>query len=276
MASNYVHNHGFSPAGDIDTENEELNQDVRGTKNGTVSCFPHLSRLPVEIRLMIWKTAFDAVDPAVVVCSFSEGRHRASVNHRHAKASRLPPVALACREARREWVRCTRSCRSPGRMPERVYVPRTVFLVPAATVVSSRLRGLSLSITHIAIDIADSPDVFLIFEALARFPRLKTIIIVIPSGAVGETQVVEWQQRLKEDSHALQNIGALVDGPSSDGEWHKGTYLGWLFRNYLEGPQVRAFYARDNSPRVKLFIDRSRRSQSIGGNFEQPWSLFLS
>ncbi|KAJ4187003.1 hypothetical protein NW759_016917 [Fusarium solani] len=129
--------------------------------------------------------------------------------------------------------------------------------------------------THIAIDIAGSPDVFLIFEALARFPRLKTIIIVIPSSAVDETQVVEWQQRLREDSHTLQKIGALVDGPSSDGEWHKGTYLGWLLRNYIEGPQVRAFYAQDNSPRVKLFIDRSRSFQSVGGNPEQPWSLFL-
>jgi hypothetical protein len=150
-----------------------------------------------------------------------------------------------------------------------------VFLVPAATVVGSRLRGLSLSITHIAIDIADSPDVFLIFEALARFPRLKTIIIVVPSGAVDETQVVEWQQRLREDSHTLQKIGALVDVPSSDGEWHKGTYLGWLLRNYLQGPQVKAFYSRDNSPRVKLYIDRSRWSQTTEENLEQSWSLFL-
>ncbi|KAJ3454945.1 hypothetical protein MRS44_013545 [Fusarium solani] len=249
MASNYVHNHGFSHAAVIDTENEESHTDARrGTKDKAISCFPHFCHLPVEVRLMIWKTAFDAVDPAVVVCSFSEGRHRASVNHRHAKASRLPPVALVCREARREWVQCTRSSRSPSWLPERVYVPRTVFLVPAATVVGSRLRGLSLSITHIAIDIADSPDVFLIFEALALFPRLKTIIIVVPSGAVDETQVVEWQQRLREDSHTLQKIGALVDGPSSDGEWHKGTYLGWLLRNYMQGPQVKAFYAQDNSP----------------------------
>ncbi|KAH7229959.1 hypothetical protein MRS44_013571 [Fusarium solani] len=275
MASNYVHNHGFSPAGVIDAENEESNTDARGTRDKAISCFPHFCRLPVEVRLMIWKTAFDAVDPAVVVCSFSEGRHRASVNHRHAKASRLPPVALVCREARREWVQCTRSSRSPSWLPERVYVPRTVFLVPAATVVGSRLRGLSLSIAHIAIDIADSPDVFLIFEALARFPRLKTIIIVVPSGAVDETQVVEWQQRLREDSHTLQKIGALVDGPSSDGEWHKGTYLGWLLRNYLQGPQVKAFYSRDNSPRVKLYIDRSGWSQTTEENLEQSWSLFL-
>lgn len=271
VASNYVHNHGFSPAGVI----EQSSTDARGTMEKAILCFPHFCRLPVEVRLMIWKTAFDAVDPAVVVCSFSEGRHRASVNHRHAKASRLPPVALVCREARREWVQCTRSSRSPSWLPERVYVPRTVFVVPAATVVSSRLRGLSLSIAHIAIDIADSPDVFLIFEALARFPRLKTIIIVVPSSAVDESQIVEWQQRLREDSHTLQKIAGLVDGPSSDGEWHKGTYLGWLLRNYVEGPWVRAFYARDNSPRVKLFVDRSRPAQPVDGNSEQPWSLLF-
>ncbi|RSL44083.1 hypothetical protein CEP54_014827 [Fusarium duplospermum] len=134
---------------------------------------------------------------------------------------------------------------------------------------------VSEALSHIAIDIVDSPDVFLIFEALALFPRLKTIIIVVPSGAVDETQVVEWQQRLREDSHILQKIAGLVDGPSSDGEWHKGTYLGWLLRNYLQGSQVRAFYSRDNSPRVKLCIDRSGWSQRTEENLEQSWSLFL-
>lgn len=275
MLSNSVHCCEFSLADGTDTSNEESGSYKLGSKDRALSHFSYFSRLPVEIRLMIWKAAFDDVDPAVSFCSFSEGRYRVSVNHRHGGGNRLASVARACHEARREWVRSTRTCRSHNGLFGRVYIPRTVFLVPAATVVDSRLRGLSSSITHIAIDIADSPDVLLIFEALAHFPRLKTIIIVIPPGVVDETQVVRWQQELKEDTEVLGRIAALIDGPSCDGEWNKRTYVGWLLRNYLEGAQVRAFYAHANSPRVKLLIDRPRRSQTRAGDFGQSWFLSL-
>ncbi|KAF4990534.1 hypothetical protein FDECE_14343 [Fusarium decemcellulare] len=248
--------------------------DAQGAANENKLCFERFGRLPAEIQLMIWKVAFDDVDPAVVICTATNGRHSMSVKRRHSRGSRLPPVALACRQSRREWVRCARSYKSPDGLVEHVYVPRTVFLIPAATIVQGRSRGLGLSLTHVAIDITDCPDVLLIFEALARFPQLRTIIIIIPSGAIDETQVGMWQQELREVPRAVRRIGGLVDSPSCDGEWHEGTRVGWLLRNYLDGAQAKAFYRRQDGPVVKLLVDPARRHFTTRA-WEKPWSLFL-
>ena len=94
MLSNSVHYCESSPAGGTDTSNGEAGLYVRGRKDRAVSHFSCFSRLPVEIRLMIWKAAFDDVDPAVSFCSFSDGRYQVSVNHRHREGSRLVSVAL--------------------------------------------------------------------------------------------------------------------------------------------------------------------------------------
>ncbi|KAH7184393.1 hypothetical protein DER44DRAFT_754497 [Fusarium oxysporum] len=103
---------------------------------------------------------------------------------------------------------------------EHLFVPRTLFLVPPSAITDSQLEDLMLPIEHIAVDIADSPDLFPLFEALARLPRLRTIIIIIPSDAVEEHQVINWQQEIRQDLTTLRRMSDLVDAPAPDGEWH--------------------------------------------------------
>lgn len=142
---------------------------------GNTWCFPQFSLLPSELRLVIWKMAFGDVDPAVTVCRFSEN-HKAEVStiHRHAAGEEpgLPHIALTCREAQGEWRRLTRCCKFSYRFCDRVYLPRSVFIVPALAIVESRLGGLVRLIEHIAFDVTNCPDVLSVFESLARFPHL--------------------------------------------------------------------------------------------------------
>ncbi|KAK2666164.1 2EXR domain [Fusarium oxysporum f. sp. vasinfectum] len=241
-----------------------------------VSSFPRFGQLPTEARLMIWMSAFDDVDPAVAVYSFPRSLRRITVGRSHsATGCRSPPIAQVCVEARAEWFRSTRVCRRPRKAQEHVFMRRTIFLVAPEPILNARLPGIRRSIEHIAIDIAESPDVFKIFEALARFPRLRTIIIIIPSDAVEEDEVALWQQRIRQDEDVLRRISALVDAPSCDGEWHQNTYMGWLLCNYLDGPQVRHYYSRTGGPKIKLFIDRMTSSESEGPSMEQPWALYF-
>lgn len=242
----------------------------------SASSFPPFALLPTELRLMTWRMAFDDVGPAVSICHFSENRPRVSVAHPHAAAlGFLPPVASVCWEAMREWLRLTRRSRSSASSLDRVYAPRTIFLVHTSAILQSHLTGLASLTAHIAFDIADCPDVLSVFEALAQFPQLETIIPIIPSEAMTEEQIAQRKENLHRDPCLLRRMVALIDGPSPDGEWHRETYVGWLLRNELDGEQVRRFYSRNNSPHVKLLIDKPRTSRSAAEDNLGPWSLVL-
>lgn len=276
MLSLRIGSDGRAPAQRTQQTRENTDGDSDGSLEDALS-FVKFSHLPAEIRLMIWQSAFNNVDAAVAVGSFPDNRRRISACHPHsATASGSPPVAQACREARREWFRSTQAYkRTDDESLVHLFLPRTVFLLPPSAILNSQLRGIRLSIEHVAIDIAESPDIFLIFEALARFPRLRTIIVVIPSDAVDESQITEWQQRIRQDQGVLRRMGTLVGTPSRDGEWHRRTYMGWLLRNYLEGPQVRKYYAKEEGPKIRLFVDRIASSGVAGASMERPWELYF-
>lgn len=72
---------------------------------------------------------------------------------------------------------------------------------------------------------------------------------------------------MESDPPLLRQVASLVDEPSLDGEWHKETYVSWLLSNYLNGKRARDFYARDDSPRIKLLIHDPEGDGSAGGNF---------
>ncbi|KAH6869871.1 hypothetical protein B0T10DRAFT_553567 [Thelonectria olida] len=237
--------------------------------------FPYFSLFPVELRLIIWRMAFDNIDPAVSVCQYTEVKPRVSIAQYHAETPRLPFTASVCREVRREWLRLTRRCSASSMSFDRVYVPRTIFLVHASAIVGSRLKGLAPFTAHLAFDAADCPDLLAVFEALASFPHLETIIPIIPSGTTAEDQVSQWQEHLRQHSHLLRRMVALIDEPSPDGEWHQDTFVGWLLRNHLDGERVRRFYLRKNGPRIKLLIDEPGTSGSAVRSEMEPWSLVL-
>ncbi|KAH6973357.1 hypothetical protein EDB80DRAFT_900508 [Ilyonectria destructans] len=158
---------------------------------------------------------------------------------------------------------------------DRIYTPRTIFLVHTSAIIESRLKGFAPSTAHIAFDITDCPDLFPVFEALAQFPQLKTIIPIIPSQAMTEEQIAQRKENLHQDPGLLRRMVTLMDEPSPDGEWHEETHVGWLLRNDLNGEYVREFYARDSSPRVKLLVDKPKDSRSEAGSGFEPWSLVL-
>lgn len=247
---------------------------TNGQPAGIVS-FTHFEHLPTEIRLMIWRAAFDGVDPAVAICAFTPEWCEITVSHPHYAHGRSPPIANTCKEARSEWFRSSRIYEGPDQALEPLFVPRTLFLVPPSAVTDSQLEDLKLPVEHIAIDIADSPDLFTLFEALARLPHLRTIILVIPSDAVGEHQVIPWQQDIRQDLILLSRISYLIDAPAPDGEWHQRTYMGWVLCNYLEGTLARKYYANDNRPKIKLFVDRRESPLTTGASTEQPWALYF-
>ncbi|KAF4457806.1 hypothetical protein FALBO_15128 [Fusarium albosuccineum] len=145
----------------------------------------------------------------------------------------------------------------------------------ASLIIGSNLRAVAPSIEHVAVDIADCPDVFLVFEELSYLPRLKTIVMIIPSDAVDETQVIQWQGRIRDSTRVLRHISNLIDAPSRDGEWHQGTYMGWVLRTYLAGERARLYYTGETAPKIKLYVDRSRWSQAAGIDFERPWTLYF-
>ena len=240
------------------------------------SGFPGFDRLPGEVRLMIWNAAFSKVEAAVAVCSFPRNKRRITIARSHSGDGQSPPVAQACVEARTEWFRSAHACRrSGGREQKPIFVERTIFLVAPLPILDGRMAGMELLIEHIAIDIAEIPDVLDMFEALARFPRLRTIVVTVPSEAVEEDQVGAWQQRVRQDKKVLKRISGLVDAPSSDGEWHQKTYMGWLLCNYLNGAHVRRYYDREDGPKIRLFVDRKTSSRAEGIMMERPWALYF-
>ncbi|SPJ83549.1 uncharacterized protein FTOL_10113 [Fusarium torulosum] len=244
-------------------------------RDAGIASFSRFECLPTELRLMIWRAAFDGVDPAVAVCTFTPDWCEITVSHAHTAHGRSPPIARACKEARIEWFRSSRIYEGPDRALEHLFVPRTLFLVPPSAVTDSQLEDLMLSVEHVAIDIADSPDLFPLFEALARLPRLRTIIIIIPSDTVEEHQVINWQQEIRQDLIMLSRISDLVDAPAPDGEWHQRTYMGWVLCNYLESAMARKYYADNNRPKIKLFVDRRGSPLTTGVSTEQPWALYF-
>lgn len=244
-------------------------------RDAGIASFPQFEHLPTELRLMIWRAAFDGVDPAVAVCTFARDWCEITVSLPHSTHGRPPPITYPCKEARSEWLRSSRVYTGLDRALEHLFVPRTLFLVPPSAITDSQLEDLMLPIEHIAVDIADSPDLFPLFEALARLPRLRTIIIVIPSDAVEEHQVINWQQEIRQDRTTLRRMSDLVDAPTPDGEWHQRTYMGWVLCNYLENSMAREYYACDNRPKIKLFVDRRGSPLTTEVNTEQPWALYF-
>ena len=241
----------------------------------STSSFSPFALLPIELRLVIWGMAFRGERPAVSICQFSENNPRVSIAHRHAAAPRFPPAASACWEAEKEWLRLTRRCRSSASTFDRVYTPRTIFFAHTSAIVESLLKGLAPLIAHIAFDVTDCPDLLLVFEALAQFSQLETIIPIIPSEALTQEQISQRKDNLHRDAFLLRRMVALIDEPSQDGEWHEDTHVGWLLRNDLDGEHVRGFYARDDSPRIKLLVDSPRNTESAVENAMNPWSLVL-
>ncbi|KAG8664988.1 uncharacterized protein FPOAC1_012965 [Fusarium poae] len=244
-------------------------------RHGGIAKFPRFKYLPTELRLAIWRAAFASIDPAVGVCTFAHDWCEITVSHPRSAHGRSPPIAHACKEARSEWFRSISICEGPDRAPEYLFVPRTLFLVPPSAVTDSQLEHLMLPIEHVAINVADSPDLFPLFEALARLPSLQTIIIIIPSDTVEEHQAINWQETIRHDEEMLSRMSKLVDAPAPDGEWHHRTYMGWVLCNYLESSMARKYYAGDKRPKIKLLVDRSGSSLEAGVNTGQPWALYF-
>ena len=236
--------------------------------------FPRFNRLPPEVRLEIWRIAFNTVTPSVAVYSSPGICDDITIAHHHSETRSIPNMAAACREAFGEWMKLTRLVGLGNGFGNRVYIPRTIFLTNTDTIVKEGLEDLKVSITHIAIDVSDSSDIFLAFEALAQFPSLQTVIVMIPSHTVTEQGMLNWQQSLRHKSAVLRCISDLIDGRSRDGEWDKTSSVGWLLRNRLDGPEVRAYYSHDQAPRIKLYIDRTRSSE-VDVMGDNPWLLYL-
>lgn len=153
------------------------------------------------------------------------------------------------------------------------YPPRTVFLTHTFVLTQCRLDGLTPFITHIAIAVVDGPDILRIFKTLAALPQLRTIIITI-SATLTDRRLGLWQEKLcKKLPGLLARLTSLVDGPSSDGEWHERSFIGWLLRNRLEEDEMRWFYGRDDSPSIKLLVHRREYNgrRSRGGKWRYEW-----
>lgn len=254
-------------------KNAETYADIHG--NACIEHFSHFEFLPTELRLNIWQEAFHGVDSVVAVCSFAGDQCDIMVSHPHSMYGQSPSVAQACREARKEWFRLSNVYEGDKGALEYLFIPRTLFFVFPTAVISSQLENPALPIEHVAIDIADSPDVFLLFEALSRLRSLRTIIIIIPSDAVEENQVVKWQKEIRQDWATLNRMSSLVDRPAPDGEWHQRTYMGWVLCNYLESSLARKYYADNNRPRIKLFVDQGGSSLPRRPSTDQPWALYF-
>lgn len=244
-------------------------------RHGGMAEFPHFKYLPAELRLVIWQAAFANLNPAVAICTFAHDSCEITVNHPHSPHGRSPSIAHACKEARNEWFRSISTYERIHRALKYLFVPRTLFLVPSSAVIDSQLEYLMLPIEHVAINIADSPDLLPLFEALARLPSLQTIIIIIPSDTVEEQQAINWHETIRDDEKILKRISKLVDAPAPDGEWHHRTYMGWVLCNYLESPMARTYYAGDKRPKIKLFVDRSGSPSEPAVNTGQPWALYF-
>ncbi|KAI5455671.1 hypothetical protein BGZ63DRAFT_397664, partial [Mariannaea sp. PMI_226] len=182
--------------------------------NTCLTSFAYFSCLPLELRLMIWRMAFDNVDAALLVCQYPGARPCVSVAHYHAGTKGLPLIASVSREVRTEWIRLTRRCNLSARSFERLYLPRTIFLVHPCTMIESRLSALAPFTAHLAFNAASCSDLLAVFECLASFPYLKTIIPIIPSGSTTQDQVPQWQEHMHQDSNLQRRMIALIDGPS--------------------------------------------------------------
>ncbi|KAM6508389.1 hypothetical protein FALCPG4_018253 [Fusarium falciforme] len=226
--------------------------------------------LPAELRLQIWRMAFDNLGAAVSVCQFEGNQLKMSLAYGHG-GGRDPAFASACREARREWLRLTR--RDKLHLNNHVYLPRTVLFLDASFDPSNHCKELADVAEHVALDILECSDILETFEALASFPRLRTIIIPVPYRTLSDEEIRQWQEDVKTEPDLLQRIAVLTDEPSLDGEWGEETYIGWLVRHHLSGQGVREFYSGQDSPRIKLLVDESAVGSWQRDDEDESWSL---
>ena len=239
------------------------------------SSFPLFSVLPLELRQQIWRIALFSNTPPLVSVEVQNHTDDPHLTFRSVGCSSIALVALACAEALQEWSHISRSFL--GALLPLKYIPHTVFLLRSPLRVVQLLKtlltpsDLAARIRHVCFVVVPSTTLTEIFSALTRFPRLKTITLIVPTCLAQDGM----QLGGLEDSDVAETLTQLVHHhlPIENQCPEQGDFS-LLLRGRLPSPSVMAFYTRDDAPQVKLLAPRhDGRFCTIHG---ENWSLSLS
>ncbi|KAH6973362.1 hypothetical protein EDB80DRAFT_884437 [Ilyonectria destructans] len=216
------------------------------------SSFPLFSALPSELRQQIWRIAFLSRTPSIVSVEVSSNTGDPHLSFKKCGGPSIAIVALACVEAFKEW-----SCISRyflGALLPRQYIPHTIFLLQSPLRVIRLLRAfstpfdLATQVRHVSFVIVPNTTLTGIFSALASFPRLETIVLIVPACLARD----DMQLDSLEDSPVTETLAELLNHTSIEGQCPEQSDFSLLLRGRRPSQAVMAFYARENAPQVKF------------------------
>lgn len=239
--------------------------------------FPLFPAVPSELRQRIWRFALLSRTPSIVSVQVFNNAGGPRLSFRGIGGTSIASVALVCVEAFEEWSHISRYFL--GALLPRQCIPQTIFLLQSPLRATRLLRtiptpldhsGLPTQIRHVSFVLMPNTTLTGIFSALVSFPRLKTIILIMPS-CLSQDDV---QLDSPENSCVAKMLTELLNDPSPDGQFPEDGHFSLLLRGQRPSQAVMEFYARDDAPRVKFLTPKCGEGRYLKKGIN--WSFYLS
>jgi hypothetical protein len=220
--------------------------------------FNYFIQLPAEIRLFIWETCYQNACAAIISLDkdyLFSSTDRLSPMCQVTKKTGCLAIAMVCRESFTEWQRIsTLLWDSP---PVRLYIPRTIFLLPSW----AELRARSISkpplcqlaatgIQHLAFFVTSAVKLIDVLSHLSSLDCLKSISIIL---AECHHEIDDIGSQCRKNQTA-EYLDLLTEGLLSGTNLEVSNPIGLSLESDKLDPKVEAFYTGIDAPQLNVVV----------------------